>query len=71
MVVKDRNNPNARIVPLAAQEDDEAELLELVTAGGAKLPTSDDPLPESFWSEPLPKASVDLIDLLREDRDAR
>lgn len=70
-MVKDRNNPIARIVPLAAQEDDEAELMELVAAGSAKLSKSDDPLPKSFWSEPLPKASVDLIDLLREDRDAR
>jgi len=71
VVIKDRNNPIARIVPLAAQEDDEAELMELVAAGSAKLPRSDDPLPKAFWSEPLPKTSVDLIDLLREDRDAR
>lgn len=71
VVIKDRNNPIARIVPLAAQEDDEAELMELVAAGSAKLPKSDDPLPKSFWSEPLPRASVDLNELLREDRDAR
>lgn len=71
MVVKNRNNPNAMIVPLAVQEDDEAELMELILAGAAKRPKSDDPLPKSFWSKPLPKASLDLSDLLREDRDAR
>jgi prevent-host-death family protein len=64
VVIKDRNNPIARIVPLAAQEDDEVELMELVAAGSAKLPRSDDPLPKSFWREPLPKTSIDLIDLL-------
>ncbi len=71
VVVKDRNHPIARIIPLAAREDDEADLMELVAAGSVKLPRSDDPLPRSFWSAPLPKASVDLINLLREDRDAR
>lgn len=71
VVVKDRNKPFARIVPLAAEEDDAAELMELIAQGNARLPRSDDPLPKSFWSESLPKASVDLMDLLREDRDAR
>ena len=71
VVVKDRNKPIARIVPLGAAEDDQAELMELVAAGSARLPQSGDPLPKSFWTAALPKASVDLIDLLREDRDAR
>lgn len=70
VLVKDRNKPIARIVPLAAQ-DDEAELMELIAAGSVRLPRSTDPLPKSFWSAPLPKTSVDLIDILREDRDAR
>lgn len=71
VVVKDRNNPIARIIPLGAHGDDEAELMELIATGSARLPRSDDPLPKSFWSEPLPKTTVDLIDLLRKDRDAR
>jgi prevent-host-death family protein len=70
VLVKDRNKPIARIVPLAAQ-DDEAELMELIAAGSVRPPRSTDPLPTSFWSAPLPKTSVDLIDILREDRDAR
>lgn len=71
VVIKDRNNPIARIVPLSAHDDEEAELMELVVAGSATPPKSDDPLPKSFWSERLPKASVDLNELVREDRDAR
>jgi prevent-host-death family protein len=69
VLVKDRNRPIARIVPLAAVEDDEAELIDLVAAGSARLPRSGQPLPKSFWSDPLPRARVDLISLLREDRD--
>jgi prevent-host-death family protein len=71
VVVKDRNKPIARIVPLGAAEHGQAELMELVAEGSARLPKTDDPLPESFWTGPLPKAGVDLIGLLREDRDAR
>ncbi|MFY9611188.1 MAG: type II toxin-antitoxin system prevent-host-death family antitoxin [Blastocatellia bacterium] len=67
VLIKDRNTPIARIVPLAEQEDDEGEL---IAAGCARLPKSANPLPKYFWSEPLPKTSLDLIDLLREDRDA-
>ena len=71
VLVKDRNKPIARIVPLMAEDDDDAGLMALIAAGKARHPRSDDPLPKAFWSGPLPKASVDLIDLLREDRDAR
>jgi prevent-host-death family protein len=71
VVIKDRNKPIARIVPLGAAEDDQTELMELVAAGSARLPQSEDPLPKAFWRGPLPKASVDLIDLLRQDRNAR
>lgn len=71
VVVKDRNKPIARIVPLRAAEHGQAELMELVAEGSARLPKTDDPLPESFWTRPLPKAGVDSIGLLREDRDAR
>lgn len=60
ILVKDRNKPIARIVPLAAQEDDEAELMELIAAGSARLPKSTDPLPKFFWREALPKTSVDF-----------
>jgi len=71
VIVKDRNRPIARIVPLGALEGDQAELMELVAAGNAKLPQTVDPLPKSFWTSPLPKTKLNLIDLLREDRDGR
>ena len=71
VLVKDRNKPIARIVPLGALEDDQAELMELVATGSAKLPQTSDPLPKSFWTSPLPKTKLDLTDLLREDRDGR
>jgi prevent-host-death family protein len=71
VLVKDRNKPIARIVPLGALEDDQAELMELVATGIAKLPQTSDPLPKSFWTSPLPKTKLNLIDLLREDRDVR
>ena len=71
VLVKDRNKPIARIVPLTPEDDDEVELMELIAVGGARLPRTNDPLPNSFWRDRLPKANIDLIDLLREDRDAR
>lgn len=71
VLVKDRNKPIARIVPLVAEEGEEAELIELMATGSVKPPKSRDPLPKSFWRERLPTASLDLLELLREDRDAR
>ena len=71
VVIKDRNKPIARIVPLAAEDDDEAELLDLVATGSARLPRTGEPFPKAFWSGKLPKADVDLLELLMEDRDGR
>ena len=69
VLVKDRNKPIARIVPLTPEGDDEVEFMELIAAGGARLPRTSEPLPDSFWKG-LPKSNIDLIALLREDRDA-
>jgi len=55
VVIKGRNNPIARIVPLATGEDDAAELMELIASRIAMFRKNDDPHPKSFWSEPLPK----------------
>jgi prevent-host-death family protein len=71
LVVKDRNKPIARIVPFVADEDDESELAELVSAGLARPPRTREPLPRSFWTDPLPETTADLVQLIREDRDAR
>jgi len=71
VLVKDRNKPIARIVPLEPEEKGEAELQELIAQGSARPPRSSEALPESFWKQPLPKADIDLLDLIREDRDGR
>ena len=70
VIVKDRNKPIARIVPLVITGDHEAELRELIAEGAARLPKTTRALPKSFWTERLPDASVDLNRLVREDRDA-
>jgi len=71
VVVRDRNKPIAKIVPLPELGDEESELAELIAQGIARPPRTTRALPKSFWSEPLPEASVDLIALIREDRDGR
>ena len=71
VVVKDRNKPIAKIVPLPELGDDEAELSDLIAQGIVLPPKTTSPLPKAFWTEPMPEASVDLIALIREDRDAR
>jgi prevent-host-death family protein len=71
VVIKDRNRPIARIVPISTTADDEDELLELIAEGAVRAPRIDDALPRSFWSQQLPSSDVDVSALIREDRDAR
>ena len=71
VVITDRNKPIARIVPLTATVDEETELLDLIAEGAARAPKTIDPLPKSFWKERLPGCDLDVIALVREDRDAR
>jgi len=59
-----------RVLAMAKQEDNEKEMTELLAAGIARPPQTPRPLPKSFWSEPLPEANVDLLDILRRERDA-
>ena len=59
IVVRSRNTPIARIVPLAAEGDMEGEEAALVAAG--KLRPGAGPLPASFWSTPAPRVSLDRI----------
>lgn len=53
ILIKDRNMPIAKIVPLADTDDLDAETLALVAAG--KLRPGKGKLPESFWSTPAPR----------------
>ena len=58
LLVKDRNRPVARIVPLAGGEDLTSEEMELAAAGLVRLPTSS--LPDSFWKMPAPHISFEV-----------
>jgi prevent-host-death family protein len=56
LLVKDRNRPIAKLVPLPVGEDLDAEEMELAAAGLLRLPTSI--LPDSFWKMPAPHVSL-------------
>ena len=56
ILIRDRNVPIARIVPLSATDDADAELMELAAAGLVRLPERD--WPGSFFSMPGPRISV-------------
>ena len=69
LLVKDRNRPIARLVPLASGEDLDAEELELAAAGLIRLPTSSS-LPDSFWKMPAPRVSFeDAVSAVTSERD--
>lgn len=55
IVVRDRNRPIAKIVPLSAK-DLNAEEHELIASGQLRPPETR--LPESFWSMPAPRVSL-------------
>jgi prevent-host-death family protein len=71
VLIKDRNKPIAKIIPLSASDDEEAEILALAAEGKIKLAETEDGLPDDFWSLPAPKVSVDTARLIREERDER
>ena len=53
ILVRDRSQPVARIVPLARSQDDDDELLALAAQG--KLRLGEGSLEESFWEMPAPR----------------
>jgi prevent-host-death family protein len=56
IVVRDRNQPVARIVPLTRSKDEDQELLALASQG--KLRLGEGVLEESFWEMPAPRVAV-------------
>jgi len=56
ILVRDRNQPVARIVPLIRSRDEDVELLALATQG--KLRLGEGCLEESFWEMPAPRVSA-------------
>ena len=68
ILIRDRNVPIAKIVPLSSTDDSEAELLELAAQGLIKL--CEGPLPDSFFDLPGPNISVDeIVAVIRAERD--
>ena len=67
LLVRDRNVPIARIVPLRA-DDYGTERLRLAAEGRIRL-GSGEPLDDSFWDMPAPKISMDDVQhIINEDR---
>ena len=56
ILVLDRNQPVARIVPLARSRDEDEELLALASQGKVRL--GEGSVEESFWEMPAPKVSA-------------
>ncbi len=70
VLVRDRNTPVAKIVPIVAATEDE-ELLALAAKGLISLP-ADEGFPKDFFTQPLPHVGdIDVVKMLREERDAR
>lgn len=68
LLVKDRNRPIAKLVPLASGEDLDAQELELAATGIVRLPTQS--LPDSFWKMPAPQVSFeDAVAAVTSERD--
>ena len=53
ILVRDRNEPVARIIPLARSGDEEEELTSLAAQGKVRL--GNGVLEESFWEMPAPR----------------
>lgn len=71
ILVKHRNRPVAKIVPLSHTDDDEAELLALAAEGKVRLPGSNAIGVDEILKARLPHVKVDVLRLLREERDGR
>ena len=56
ILVRDRNQPVARIVPLVRSRDEDGELLALAAQG--KLRLGEGLLEESFWEMPAPRVAA-------------
>lgn len=56
ILVRDRNQPVARIVPLSHSKDGDEELLALAAQG--KLRLGEGFLEESFWKMPAPRVPI-------------
>jgi len=68
LIVKDRNRPVARLVPLTAAEDLDAEEDALVAAGLTRLPAKEKS--DDFLALPAPRVALaDIQAVIRAERD--
>ena len=68
ILVRDRNQPVARIVPLARSIDEDEELVALASQG--KLRLGEGRLEESFWNMSAPRVpAATLRHAIEQDRD--
>ncbi len=68
LVIKDRNKPIARVMPLAGGEDLDAEEEALVAAGLMRLPLKEKN--DDFLDMPAPQVSMeDIQAVIRAERD--
>jgi prevent-host-death family protein len=68
VLVKDRERPIARLVPIERSGDVEDEELRLAAEGLVRLPEA--PLPPAFWKMPAPRVSrAKLLRAIRAERD--
>lgn len=68
ILVRDRNRPVARIVPLAHTAGQDEELIALAAQGKVRL--GEGPIDESFWQLPAPRVSPDVLRrVLEQERD--
>jgi prevent-host-death family protein len=68
IVVRDRDTPVARIVPISAEAGEDNELRALAAEG--KIQLGEGVLTDSFWDLPAPRVSMNaLAKALRWERD--
>ena len=59
VLVRDRNTPIARIVPVAHGADQDDELQSLAAQGKVRL--AENEMDESFWEMPAPRVSAGVL----------
>ena len=68
ILVRDRNQPVARIIPLARSRDEDEELLALAAQG--KLRLGEGRIENSFWVMPAPRVpAAALRRVIEQERD--
>ena len=69
IIVKDRNRPVAKLVPINLDDDYDAEGMELIAKGIMRPPQTVERLPDSFWEKDLPYVPGNrAIEVILEER---